>query len=32
MLGALSPPHGLAEYSPLVERSICRIVARPLGG
>jgi predicted ArsR family transcriptional regulator len=32
MLGALSPPHGLAEYAPLVERSICRVLARPVGG
>jgi predicted ArsR family transcriptional regulator len=29
MLGALDPPLALAEYRPLVERSICRIVARP---
>jgi predicted ArsR family transcriptional regulator len=29
MLGALNPPHRLAEYRPLVERGICRIVARP---
>jgi predicted ArsR family transcriptional regulator len=32
MLSALSPPHRLADYSPLVERSICRMVARPAGG
>jgi predicted ArsR family transcriptional regulator len=32
MLGALSPPHRLAGYAPLVERSICRIVARPVVG
>jgi predicted ArsR family transcriptional regulator len=31
MLGALNPPHRLAEYAPLVERSTCRIVARPVG-
>jgi predicted ArsR family transcriptional regulator len=29
MLGALHPPYRLAAYEPLVERSICRIVARP---
>ncbi len=32
MLGALNPAHSLADYAPLVERSICRIVARPIGG
>jgi predicted ArsR family transcriptional regulator len=32
MLGALDPPHRLASYSPLVERTICRIVARPARG
>jgi predicted ArsR family transcriptional regulator len=32
MLGALNPPHRLADYAPLVERSVCRIVARPAGG
>ncbi|MGZ4109916.1 MAG: helix-turn-helix transcriptional regulator [Actinomycetota bacterium] len=32
MLGALNPPHRLTDYAPLVERSICRMVARPLGG
>jgi predicted ArsR family transcriptional regulator len=31
MLGALNPPHRLAEYAPMVERGICRIVARPAG-
>jgi hypothetical protein len=31
MLGALNPPHGLAEYAPLVERTICRVLARPVG-
>ena len=30
MLGALGPPLRLVEYRPLVERSICRIVARPV--
>ena len=29
MLAALSPPHRLASLQPLVERSICRIVAHP---
>jgi predicted ArsR family transcriptional regulator len=31
MLGALNPPHRLMDYAPLVERSICRMVARPVG-
>ncbi len=29
MLGALNPPHRLTSYQPLVERAVCRIVARP---
>jgi predicted ArsR family transcriptional regulator len=28
MLGGLKPPLRLAEFSPLVERSVCRLVAR----
>jgi predicted ArsR family transcriptional regulator len=32
MLGALNPPHRLAGFAPLVERGICRIVARPARG
>jgi predicted ArsR family transcriptional regulator len=32
MLGALSPPHKMAEFAPLAERSVCRILARPTSG
>ena len=28
MLGGLKPPLRLAEFSPLVERSVCRLVAK----
>jgi predicted ArsR family transcriptional regulator len=32
MLGALTPPQRLASFAPLVERTICRIVASPTEG
>jgi predicted ArsR family transcriptional regulator len=32
MLEGLKPPLRLAEFAPLVERSICRLVARGTGG
>jgi predicted ArsR family transcriptional regulator len=32
MLGALNPPHRLGDYAPLVERTVCRILAHPVGG
>jgi hypothetical protein len=28
MLGGLRPPLALAEFSPFVERTVCRLVAR----